>query len=111
MSRRKKGSRICGRCRRDYALDPEIRFYRGLCPSCRLVKAEKRRAATGARALSKAKVKGVETIDGQEFTVVTLPPKRRGGRRIKKGGRPIAAVPTPASPASINWAKLQRRDK
>lgn len=76
--------RLCRRCKRSFGIDPSIKLYRGMCSSCRATLAEKRRAATGARAIAKGKVKGVEKIGDQEFTVVVLPPKRRGGRRIKK---------------------------
>jgi hypothetical protein len=53
----------------------------GLLPSCRASFAAKRRAATGAKILARAKPLGIEERDGQAFTIMQLPPKRRGGRR------------------------------
>jgi hypothetical protein len=71
----------CRRCRLERL--PEENFVRGLCPACLELDRRKRRSATGARALSKAKDAGTVERDGQTFQVVVLPPKRRGGRRIR----------------------------
>lgn len=87
MARRRKQMRHannvvrCRRCR-DLRQDGE-RFYGGLCDSCRGQRSAAKRAATGARLLAKAKDAGTLERDGQTFRVVQLPPKRRGGRRIR----------------------------
>jgi hypothetical protein len=83
MARRKRRTpvrrcRFCG----DVRLEGET-FYRGICPRCRFERARRRRVSTGARALARAKDGGVIDRDGQAFRVVVLPPKRRGGNRIR----------------------------
>jgi hypothetical protein len=86
MARRRQRNRTENvlRCRRccDLRHDGET-FYRGLCDSCRSAAAAKRRAGTGTRLLEKARYGGTVDRDGQTFRVVVLPPKRRGGRRIR----------------------------
>lgn len=57
-------------------------FFRGLCDKCRAEVGAENRRQRGARVLAKAKDAGTLERDGQTFTVVVLPPKRRGGRRI-----------------------------
>ena len=71
----------CRRCR-DLRQDGES-FYNGYCTTCRHERAAARRAATGARILKRAKNAGTVEREGQTFHVVVLPPKRRGGRRIR----------------------------
>lgn len=58
-------------------------FVRGLCPTCLEADRRERRRRTGARILSKAKDAGTVERDGQTYHVVVLPPKRRGGSRIR----------------------------
>ena len=79
--RRRRFSPGCRTCRLEQL--PEEMFYRGLCPACMDVDKRRRHAATGACLLAKAKDAGTVERDGQTFTVVVLPPKRRGGRRIR----------------------------
>jgi hypothetical protein len=69
------------RCRRyrDLRQDGE-KFYNGFCDSCRQKRAAARRSATGARLLELAKNAGTVERDGQTFSVVVLPPKRRRRR-------------------------------
>jgi hypothetical protein len=71
----------CRHCKR-WREDDE-RLFGGSCEGCRDKRAQARRAATGARALAKAKDGGSVDRDGQTFKLVVLPPKRRGGRRIR----------------------------
>jgi len=61
-------------------VDDEI-FWHGRCPSCRKARGASHRQQMGAKLLAKAKDAGTVLRDGQTFTVVTLPPKRRGGNR------------------------------
>jgi hypothetical protein len=70
--------RDCGGWRED-----DERLFHGRCEVCRDKRSQARRAATGARALAKAKDAGTIERDGQTFKLVVLPPKRRGGRRIR----------------------------
>jgi hypothetical protein len=70
--------RDCGGWREE-----DERLWRGRCEGCRTKRSQARRAATGKRALEKAKDAGTVERDGQTFQVVVLPPKRRGGRRIR----------------------------
>jgi hypothetical protein len=70
---------VCRRCKLQRL--PEETFWGGLCPACRDVYAHRRRKATGALILEKAKAGGTEERDGQAFQVAVLPPKRRRGRR------------------------------
>ena|SRR5262245_55288255 len=58
---------------------PGTRFWRGYCGDCRETMGSARRAKTGANVIAKGKIVGTETRDGQEYTVVKLPPKKRGG--------------------------------
>jgi hypothetical protein len=62
---------------------PGERFPRAFCPACLELDRQRRRSATGARALAKAKDARTVERDGQVFQVVKLPPKRRGGSRIR----------------------------
>jgi hypothetical protein len=75
--RRQPSCRDCG----DLRYDGEP-FFRGLCDNCRHKRAAARRAQTGGRALANAKPAGTVERGGQQFRVVVLPPKRRGGSRI-----------------------------
>ncbi len=82
MSRRRSAPPpdTCKQCRVVREWD-EI-FYRDLCRTCREQQAAQRRKTTAANALAKAKPSGtVVRDDGHTYTVVTLPPKRRGGNR------------------------------
>jgi hypothetical protein len=84
MPRRKPRSSFVLRCRRCRDLRQEgEKFFDGLCESCRQKRARAKRARTGARALARAKDAGTIERVGQTFKVVVLPPKRRGGRRIR----------------------------
>jgi hypothetical protein len=76
--RHQPACRDCG----DLRYDGEP-FFRGLCDTCRHKRAVARRAQTGARAIANAKPAGTLERDGQQFRVVVLPPKRRGGSRIR----------------------------
>jgi len=84
MARRKPKPHYVLRCRRcrDLRLEGE-KFYRGLCPTCLELDKRKRRRETATRVLAKAKDAGTVERDGQTFQVSMLPPKRRGGSRIR----------------------------
>jgi len=75
--RRRRVPPHCNRCRLERL--PEETWLGGFCPNCRAEMSAKRRKATAAKVLSRAKTAGIEQRDGQTFTVVQLPPKRRGG--------------------------------
>jgi hypothetical protein len=77
-NRRPIRCRDCG----GWRMDDEL-FWRGRCEDCRDKRSAARRAATGARALALAKDAGTLERDGQTFRVLLLPPKRRGGSRIR----------------------------
>jgi hypothetical protein len=88
MARRKKRNKPAAPCR-DCGLLPETTdwdltshpgsWLGGICPTCREKRRRERHNKTGQKLLDKAKVETV-VIDGREFVVKKLPPKRRGGR-------------------------------
>jgi hypothetical protein len=58
---------------------PDETFPGGYCPSCLDERSRKRRSATGARVLARAKDGGSLERDGETYRLVLLPPK--GSRR------------------------------
>jgi hypothetical protein len=81
MRRRSNVPHRCRRCRLERF--PEETFVRGFCPACLQLERQERRAKTGARALAKAKDAGTVERDGKAYRVLVLPPKWRGGSRIR----------------------------
>jgi hypothetical protein len=78
MARRKRRPPShCRRCKLERL--PDERWLGGFCPECRDFYSAKRRKATAKRVLAGAKTAGTVERDGQTFTVLQLPPKRRGG--------------------------------
>jgi len=56
-------------------------FFHGRCPACREKNGRVHRANIGTRALSEGKDAGTVEREGQTFRVVTMPAKRKRGRR------------------------------
>jgi len=85
MSRPKRRAEKVQRCRRcpTTPAPDEYAWTRGLCPACLELDRQERRSRVGRKLLDKAKDGGTVDRAGQTFHVVVLPPKRRGGRRIR----------------------------
>lgn len=78
MGRRRIPPR-CRGCRLERL--PDETFWGGYCPACRDERARRRRQATGANVLARARDGGAVERNGRTFQVTVLPPKRKRGRR------------------------------